>query len=64
MTLDMTDYINARKQGLKEYSSYISQGRNGYLPFLDGILKNIDIISEVDMGIVDIPLRKIRGTYT
>ncbi len=64
MTYDMTDYIDARKQGLKEYSSYISQGRNGYLPFLDGILKNIDIVSEVDMGTVDIPLRKIKGTYT
>lgn len=64
MTLDLTDYNNARKQGLKEYAHYMSQGRNGYLPFLDGILKNIDIVSEMDMGIVDIPLRKIRGTYT
>lgn len=64
MSADITDYVNARKLGLKEYSNYISQGRNGYLPFLDGILKNIDIVSEVDMGIVDIPLRKIKGTYT
>lgn len=64
MTNDMTDYTNARKLGLKEYSSYISRGQNGYLPFLDGILKNIDIVSEVDMGIVEIPLRKIKGTYT
>ncbi len=64
MTLDLIDYQNARKYGLREYSYYISQGQNGYLPFLDGILKNIDIVSELDMGIVDIPLRKIRGTYT
>ncbi|NLW02944.1 MAG: BMP family ABC transporter substrate-binding protein [Clostridiaceae bacterium] len=64
MALDLTAYINARKSALKEYSSYISQGRNGYLPFLDGILKNIDIVSEVDLGIVDIPLKKVRGTYT
>lgn len=64
MASDMNDYISARKLGLKEYSHYISQGRNGYLPFLDGILKNIDIVSEVDLGIVDIPLRKIKGTYT
>lgn len=61
---DMTEYINARKYGLKEYSGCISQGRNGYLPFLDGILKNIDIVSEVDLGISDIPLRKIKGTYS
>ncbi|HOQ76440.1 MAG TPA: BMP family ABC transporter substrate-binding protein [Thermoclostridium sp.] len=64
MALDLTEYTNARKSALKEYSNYISQGRNGYLPFLDGILKNIDIVTEVDLGIVDIPLRKIRGTYT
>jgi basic membrane lipoprotein Med (substrate-binding protein (PBP1-ABC) superfamily) len=64
MSADLIDYLNARKQGLKEYASYISQGRNGYLPFLDGILKNIDIVSELDLGVVEIPLRKIRGTYT
>lgn len=64
MANDLTDYINARRLGIKEYSSYISQGRNGYLPFLDGILKNIDIVSELDLGIVDIPLRKIKGTYS
>lgn len=64
MNGDMSDYISARKLGLKEYSHYISQGRNGYLPFLDGILKNIDIVSEVDLGVIDIPLRKVRGTYT
>jgi basic membrane protein A len=64
MNGDLNEYINARKLGLKEYSHYISQGRNGYLPFLDGILKNIDIVSEVDLGVIDIPLRKIKGTYT
>jgi hypothetical protein len=43
-------YMQARKLALKEYSSYISQGRNGYLPYLDGILENIDFVSEVDLG--------------
>jgi len=57
-------YRSARRLALREYSNYISQGRNGYLPFLDGILKNIEIISEVDLGIVEIPLKKIKGTYT
>ncbi len=57
-------YRTARRMGLREYSGYISQGRNGYLPFLDGILKNIDIVSEVDLGIVEIPLKKVKGTYT
>ena len=57
-------YMQARKLALKEYSSYISQGRNGYLPYLDGILENIDFVSEVDLGIFDLPLKKIKGTYT
>ena len=57
-------YRSARRLALREYSSYISQGRNGYLPFLDGILKNMEIISEVDLGIVEIPLKKVKGTYT
>lgn len=63
MAIDMIEYLNARKMGIKEYSHYVSQGRNGYLPFLDGVLENIDIVSEVDLGIVDIPLRKVKGTY-
>lgn len=57
-------YESARKLGQKEYSRNISKGQTGYLPFLEGILKNIDIVYEVDLGIIDIPLKKIVGTYT
>ena len=57
-------YMRAKRLGLKEYSKYISQGRNGYLPYLDGILKNVEIVSEIDLGIIDIPLKKVKGTYT
>lgn len=64
MNGELNEYVSARKMGLKEYSQYVSQGRSGYLPFLDGILKNIDIVSEVDLGLIEIPLRKIKGTYT
>ena len=64
MARELTDYVAARRIGQKEYASYISQGRNGYLPFLDGVLKNIDIVSEVNLGVVEIPLEKIKGTYT
>ncbi len=57
-------YLTARKLGLKEYSRNISKGQTGYLPFLEGILKNIEIVYEIDLGIVDLPLKKIVGTYT
>lgn len=57
-------YLAARKLGQREYSKNISKGQTGYLPFLDGVLKNIEIVYEVDLGIVDLPLKKIVGTYT
>lgn len=57
-------YLSARKLGVKEYSKNISKGQTGYLPFLEGVLKNIEIVYELDLGIIDLPLKKIVGTYT
>jgi basic membrane lipoprotein Med (substrate-binding protein (PBP1-ABC) superfamily) len=57
-------YTAARRLGQREYSRSISNGQTGYLPFLEGVLKNIEIIYEVDLGTVEIPLKKIIGTYT
>lgn len=57
-------YLNARKLGLKQYSRTISRGQTGYLPFLEGVLKNIEIAYENDLGTIDLPLKKIVGTYT
>lgn len=57
-------YQDARKLGRKEYSRSVSKGQTGYLPFLEGVLKNIEIINETDLGVIDIPLKKIIGTYT
>jgi basic membrane protein A len=57
-------YLIARKMGMKEYNSNISKGKSGYLPYLEGLLKNAEIVTEVSLGTVDIPLRKIVGTLT
>ncbi len=57
-------YLAARRLGVKEYSRSISNGLTGYLPFLEGVLKNIEIVYEQDMGIVELPMKKIVGTYT
>lgn len=59
-----TIFAEARKLGLREYSRSISKGQSGYLPFLEGVLKNIEIVSEVDLGIIEIPLKKVVGTYS
>lgn len=57
-------YTDARRLGTKEYSRNMSRGQTGYLPFLEGLLKNSEILSEVDLGVVDVPLKKFIGTYT
>lgn len=57
-------YTAARKMGVKEYSKNISKGQTGYLPFLEGALKNIEIVYELDLGVIDVPLKKVIGTYT
>ncbi|SCN23295.1 Purine-binding protein precursor [Clostridium sp. N3C] len=55
-------YSSARKLGLKAYNKSLSKGQNGNLPSLDEIIRNVEIVSEVDLGIVEIPLKKIVGT--
>jgi basic membrane protein A and related proteins len=59
-----THFLNARKLGLREYSKSVSKGEVGYLPSLEGLVKNNEIVSEVDLGIIEIPVKKIIGTYS
>lgn len=57
-------FDEARKLAIKEYNRSVSSGQIGYLPSLEGILKDTEIISQVDLGLIEIPLNKIVGTYT
>ena len=57
-------YLEALKNGKARYSADISNGKSGNLPSLDDILQNIEIVSEVSLGTIEIPISKIRGTYT
>ncbi|WP_432630115.1 BMP family ABC transporter substrate-binding protein [Brotaphodocola sp.] len=58
------DYIGALRQGRKQYQLAVSKGEYPYLPVLDQILANTDIVSEVNLGVIDVPLEKIVGTKT
>jgi len=58
------DYMNARRQGRRQYQLAVAIGEYPYLPVLDEILKNADIVSEVSLGLMDVPLEKIVGTKT
>ena len=57
-------YEKARKMGTKAYKKEVSQGRYPYLPVLDDIVKKEDIVSDVSLGLVDIPLDRVVGTST
>ncbi|MBL4936773.1 BMP family ABC transporter substrate-binding protein [Clostridium sp. YIM B02515] len=57
-------FDEARKLAVREYNRSISSGEIGYLPSLEGILKDTEIVAQVDLGLIEIPLKKTIGTYT
>ncbi len=60
----MYDYAGALRRGRRRYQENVAKGEYPYLPVLDDILANTEIVSEVSLGLVDIPLEKIVGTRT
>lgn len=62
MSLEL--YEKARRLGVKAYRNSISNGTYPYLPVLDDIIRSEDIVSEVNLGLVDIPLDRVVGTST
>lgn len=63
MTLE--EYFqNALKSGQKEYAKNKAEGASGHLPSLEGLLKDMEIVSSVQMGVVEIPLKKVIGSYS
>jgi len=57
-------YADARSKGKKEYNRRKARGLSGHLTSLDGIIKDIDIMTTVELGESEIPLKKIKGTYS
>lgn len=58
------DYMGALRLGRRQYQAAVSKGEYPYLPVLDEILSNTDIVSEVNLGLQDIPLERVVGTKT
>lgn len=58
------EYQEALKLGKKEYKSRVSKGQFPYLPVLDEILKNEEIQTEQNLGLVHLPLEFVVGTST
>src|SRR5665647_1193118 len=57
------EYRKASKLAKARYLVDTTRGVNGHISSLDSILKKLDIVAEVPMGIKSIPLKKIIGTY-
>lgn len=56
------DYSKAYKAGKKEYQRHLSEGSYPYLQALDESISHIDIVSEVRLGLQQIPAELIAGT--
>lgn len=62
--MSLADYTDARKLALRDYRLRIAKGEYPYLPVLDDILRNITVVGENNLGLVEIPLAFIVGTST
>lgn len=60
--MSYVEYEKAQKAGLKAFKAAVAKGENEYLPVLDEILEDVDIQSEVNLGLVQVPLDRVVGT--
>lgn len=58
------DYANARKLGMREYRRCVMMGKSPYPSVLDDIAHISDVLAEVPVGLVEIPLDLVAGTKT
>lgn len=62
--MSQVDYEKARKLGLASYRHEITRGRYPYLLALDDILRNKETMREENIGLFEIPIYLICGTFT
>lgn len=62
--MSISEYIKARKKAQKTYRSQLLKGTYPYLQALDDLVSFSEIASEVELGLVEIPLDSIVGTRT
>lgn len=58
------NFQSALKKGQKEYAKNKAEGVSGHLPSLEGLLKDMEIVSNVQLGVIEIPLKKVIGSYS
>ncbi len=60
----ITEYSNAVRLGKKRYQDALLWEKSPFLPVLDELIQDIEIVSEVNLGILTIPLHYVVGTKT
>lgn len=60
----INEYIQARRMGLKSYNAQLQAHKNANLQTLDEIIPERGRLSQIKMGIVQIPVERIVGTST
>ncbi len=62
--MSLEEYKLALKAGQKDYRAHVARGQSPYLPVLDDILVNVDIVATKPLGLVNMPSESIVGTKT
>ena len=57
-------YAQAQKLGKAAWTQKAVRGESGYLRTLDSMIRQGDIATEYPLGLIEIPIHKIVGTYT
>ena len=58
------EYIKAMRAGEKEYKARLAAGKYPYLPALDDICPDCDVLPQRNIGLQEIPIDLIEGTKT
>ena len=61
--MSLNDYNKALRLGEKSYQEHLMHGTYPYLQVLEELLSHTDVVSEVPLGLVQIPIKLIAGTY-
>ena len=62
--MSLEEYKLALKAGQKDYRAHVARGQSPYLPVLDDILVNVNIVATEPLGLVNMPSESIVGTKT
>ncbi len=60
---NVAQYAVALKAGKRYFAEKTAAGQGGYLPVLDELLKNVSIEGEIYIGLREVPIKRIMGTY-